>query len=64
MDALSQLRVAARIHSRRLAQAQAAAVSRDNLIRQALAEGVPAKVIAQITGLTPARVRQVRDGHR
>lgn len=59
MDTLAQLRVAVRTHRRRLAQAQAAAVSRDDLIRKALAEGVPVSVLADLAGLTPPRVRQI-----
>lgn len=59
MDTLPALKRAAKDYAAASRKREAAAVVRDDLIRRALAEHVPVSVIAQVTGLTPMRVRQI-----
>jgi hypothetical protein len=54
------LAAATRRHARSVTAAEEAALERDELVRAAIAAKVPRSRIISVTGLSPARVEQIK----
>lgn len=61
---LAKIRTAAGRRSEARAIAAAAEGERDQLVRDALAAGIPASTVAAAAGLSKPRMYQIRDGRR
>lgn len=63
-DDMDKITEAVRAHEAAMREAAEAEVRRDDAIREALADGVSVAHLVELTGLTRARIYQIRDRRR